>query len=154
MLPAPLNGNVIYFAYGANLSRAHMALWCPDAGALARAFLTGYRLVFRPWADIVPAPQDRVQGALYEVGPRDLVSLEEFKDFPALYHHVRVTVRTAEGPIEAMTFQMNPGHPIVFPDPDYLSLILQGYEDWGLDLGSLAVMDGMNNTMWASPNNR
>jgi len=152
MSSAPLNSDIVYFAYGANLSRAHMALWCPDAVPLERALLCGHRLVFRRWADIVPVRDERVQGALYEVNPRDLVALDEFKDHPALYHHQRVTVQTDRGCVEALTYQMNPGNAIAFPDPDYLNLILQGYEDWGLDLDALAVMDGLRNTIWASPN--
>jgi len=102
----------------------------------------------------VPAPDERVQGALYELGPKDLLSLEEFKDCPDLYHHLHVTVQTEHGPVAAMTYQMNADHDIAFPDADYLSLILQGYEDWGLDLDALAVMDGLRNAMWASPNDR
>jgi gamma-glutamylcyclotransferase (GGCT)/AIG2-like uncharacterized protein YtfP len=152
MSSAPLNGDIVYFSYGANLSRAHMSLWCPDAVPLGRAVLSDYRLVFRCWADIAAARDERVQGALYEVSPRDLLALDELKDCPALYHHLRVTVRTEQGLVEALTYQMSPGHPIAFPDPDHLSLILQGYEDWGLDLDALAVMDGLRNTIWASPN--
>jgi len=154
MRSAPLNGHVVYFSYGANLSRAHMALWCPDAVLLERATLPDYRLVFRSWADVAEARDERVQGALYEVGPKDLLSLDEFKDCPVLYHRLRVVVRTERGPVEAMTYQMNPGHEIAFPDTDYLGLILQGYEDWGLDLDALAVMDGLRNAMWASPNDQ
>ena len=154
MRSAPLTGDCLYFSYGANLSRAHMALWCPDALPLERAALHGYRLVFRSWADIAAAPDEQVQGALYELGPKDLLSLEEFKDCPDLYHHLHVTVQTEHGPVAAMAYQMNAGHPIAFPDPDYMSLILQGYEDWGLDPDTLAVMDGLRNAMWASPNDR
>jgi len=42
-----------YFAYGANLSRAHMQLWCPSSRPLVAATLPNHRLVFRCRADIV-----------------------------------------------------------------------------------------------------
>jgi len=139
------NGDTIYFAYGANVCRAHMALWCPEAVPLVRATLPDWRLVFRTWADIVPSPGDSVQGALYQVGVRDLAALDEFEDCPALYHRVRVAVLTESSAAEVMTYRMNPGHPLALPDPDYLDLILKGYEDWGLDPHLLTVKEGRAN---------
>ena len=142
MDPTPLNGSILFFAYDANLSRAHMALWCPQAVSIAKGKLADYRLVFRTWADIVASRGDEVQGALYEIGPKDLVALDEFEECPALTHHLHVTVRTADGPLSALAYQMNPGHALALPESDYLNLILEGYEDWGLDAGLLAVFNG------------
>jgi len=137
MATAGAESGVVYFAYGANLSRAHIALWCPDALPLARAVLPDHRLVFRQWVDLVPSPGDAVAGALYEVGGRDLAALDEFEDCPRLYRRIRVRTLTEDGARDAMTYQMNPGHPLALPDADYLNLILQGYEDWGLDAAPL-----------------
>jgi hypothetical protein len=131
--PSPLIGNLVYFAYGANLCRAHMALWCPDAEPLCRVFLPHWRLVFRAWADLTPSAPDRVPGALYKIGPRDLASLEEFKDCPRLYRRLHVRVMTESGPVEAMTYRMNAGQRLALPEEEYLNLLLEGYEDWGLD---------------------
>jgi gamma-glutamylcyclotransferase (GGCT)/AIG2-like uncharacterized protein YtfP len=141
MRPSPLVGNLIYFAYGANLSRAHMSLWCPGAEPLVRAILPRHRLIFRTWADMVESPPDRIPGALYEIGPQDLASLEEFQDHPNLYHRLHVRVITESGPVDAMTYQMNPGRPLALPEKEYLNLLFQGYEDWGLDARQLAPLD-------------
>ncbi|HUU09141.1 MAG TPA: gamma-glutamylcyclotransferase family protein [Phycisphaerae bacterium] len=141
MDPTRAGSDLLYFAYGANLSRAHMALWCPDAVPLAPATWPDHRLVFRTWVDVVPSPGDAVQGALYEVGARDLAALDEFEECPTLYRRVRVRVVSQESPFEAMTYRMNPGRTLALPEPDYLGLILQGYEDWQLDRSLLAVME-------------
>jgi len=138
MQATPLGGNTLYFAYGANLSRAHMALWCPDAVPLVRATLPDYCLVFRCWADIVTSQGDRVPGALYEVNLRDLAALDQFEDCPVLYRRIHVRVASERMAFDAMTYQMNPGHPLALPHPDYLELILQGYQDWKLDARPLA----------------
>jgi len=135
---------VLYFAYGANLSRAHMAVWCPQSTPAGRAGLADHRLVFRTWADIVESPGDAVQGALYRVSPRDLAALDEFEECPELYHRINVTVRSDAGQAEAVAYRMNPGHPLGLPDNDYVRLILQGYEDWRLDLAALSVADGIH----------
>ena len=39
MQATPPSADTLYFTYGANLSRAHMALWCPDAVPLVRVTL-------------------------------------------------------------------------------------------------------------------
>jgi len=133
MEPTGLSGGTLYFAYGANLCRAHMALWCPGAVPLARAVLPGYRLVFRGWADIGPAAGQAVWGALYEVTPADLRSLDRFEDHPALYRRVQVRVQAEGLALEAMAYQMQPGRALRLPAPEHLRLILAGYRDWGLD---------------------
>jgi gamma-glutamylcyclotransferase (GGCT)/AIG2-like uncharacterized protein YtfP len=133
MQPFEFVGNQVYFAYDANLCRAHMSLWCPDAEPLSRATLPHYRLIFRTWADVAPSPPDHVPGALYELGPKDMAALDEFEDHPRLYHRLNVLVSTESGPVDAVTYQMNPGRALALPGEDYLNLLLEGYEDWGLD---------------------
>jgi gamma-glutamylcyclotransferase (GGCT)/AIG2-like uncharacterized protein YtfP len=124
---------MIYFAYGANLCKAHMALWCPGSEPLIPAVLPGHRLVFRFWADIVPSAGDNVHGALYQVTKSDLVDLEEFEDCPALSEQVGIEVRSAEGLVDAVTYRMRPGYSFAPPAEEYLRLIEQGYKDWSLD---------------------
>jgi hypothetical protein len=41
------------------------------------------------------------------------------------------------GQVDAMTYRMNPGHPLALPDADYLDLIMQGYEEWDIDMDML-----------------
>jgi gamma-glutamylcyclotransferase len=128
-----------YFAYGTNLSRAHMHLWCPSARPLVAAALPDHRLAFRCWADIVPSEGDRTPGALYEISPVDLEPLDEYEDFPDLYDRIRVTAETESGPVEAFAYRMRPGHVFAPPAPEYLGLIEQGYRDWGLDPALLPI---------------
>jgi len=123
---------MLYFAYGANLCRTHMALWCPESQPVGRADLPDHRLVFRFWADIVPAPGHTVPGALYDVTERDLAALDEYEDCPALYERVRVTVQEADGRREAMTYRMRPGYNLAPPEADYWHLLVRGYRDWNL----------------------
>jgi gamma-glutamylcyclotransferase (GGCT)/AIG2-like uncharacterized protein YtfP len=124
----------IYFAYGANLNRNHMALWCPNATPLETATLADHRLVFRFWCDLLPARSRQVAGALYRLGPGDLRWLDEYEDCPRLYEHKTVLVRTATGgEVEALTYQMKVGHPCAPPEAEYLAIVRQGFVDWGYD---------------------
>jgi len=132
MSPTGFSGGTLYFAYGANLCRDHMALWCPEAVPVVKATLPDHRLVFRYWADIAPSPGDRVPGALYEITGRDLASLDAFEDCPSLYTRIAVRVLTERCFFDAMAYRMPPGRPLALPDPDYLAMIARGYADWGL----------------------
>ena len=134
----------MYFAYGANLCRAHMALWCPESAPMARATLADHRLVFRTWVDVAPSPGDTVPGALYELSPRDLEWLDAFQDFPTLYGRASVRVMTDDGPVDALIYRMNPGRALALPEEDYLKLLVQGYLDWDLAMGVLAALGNAN----------
>jgi len=123
---------MLYFAYGANLSRAHMRLWCPSSVPAGRATLADHRLAFRVWADAVPSPGDEVPGALYRIAASDLESLDEYEEYPSLVERARVTVRTESGPVEAFTYRMRAGRAFAPPADDYLGLIEEGYDDWGI----------------------
>ncbi len=130
---------MLYFAYGANLSKAHMRLWCPSARPVGVATLADHRLAFRFWADLAPSPGDTVHGALYEIADADRAGLDEYEDCPVLYERVPVRVRTEDGPVEAVTYCMKPGYGFAPPAREYLNLILQGFEDWELDVELLPV---------------
>ena len=133
--------SLIYFAYGANLNLAHMKLWCPQSEPLEAARLTDFRLVFRFWCDLLPAPGQYVPGALYRVPQDDLRWLDEYEDCPRLYQRETLTVITADNrPIEAMTYRMRPGHAFAPPDRQYLAIVRQGYIDWNYDPSVLPVM--------------
>ncbi len=130
--------NIVYFAYGANLSRNHMFLWCPHATPLGRATLTGYRLVFRFWCDVMAAPGRTVPGCLYRLGDGDLQWLDEYEDCPRLYERITVTVTTESGErVEAMTYKMKAGQAFAPPNQDYLAIVHVGYRDWGYDVSAL-----------------
>jgi gamma-glutamylcyclotransferase (GGCT)/AIG2-like uncharacterized protein YtfP len=128
---------MLYFAYGANLCRTHMALWCPESKPVAGAVLPDHRLVFRFWADILPSSGHEVHGGVYEVSPRDLVSLDEYEDCPELYDRRTIVVMTPSGAAEAIAYQMRVAYNFAPPAEDYWHLVRKGYEDWGLDSAAL-----------------
>ena len=56
-----------YFAYGANTNLDKMALRCPDARLVSRAWIDGYAFRFRRWADIELSSDDYVIGMLWHL---------------------------------------------------------------------------------------
>lgn len=128
---------MLYFAYGANTSRASMAHRCPGASFLSQAVLPEHELIFRGVADIRPATDKTVTGALWDIDDHDLAALDRFEGYPSLYTRRGVSVildRTRHGFDRALAivYQMTPGRRPSPPADAYLETLVQGYTDCGL----------------------
>ncbi|KAM0666420.1 hypothetical protein ACQRIT_005179 [Beauveria bassiana] len=99
---------VLYFAYGSNLSTAQMRARCPLSTAIGLGFLPRWRWIInsRGYANILPpssppssssssstTTDDGVYGLLYLLPPRDEESLDRFEGVPHAYEKLRCEVR-------------------------------------------------------------
>ena len=124
---------IIYFAYGANLNLHGMGLRCPGCRPLGTGILPDHRLVFRGVADIETAAGEQVHGALYEITPDHLYSLDRFESYPRLYTRKQVEVVTENGEtITATVYQMTKRNGYSPPSNGYLNIILSGCCQWGI----------------------
>ena len=130
-----------YFAYGTNLNRELMRKRCPDSRPGLTATLHNYKLVFVGWsrqwrggvASIKPFRGERVLGAVYELSNLDLSRLDKYEGYPGSYNRLNVKVASDNGElIEAVTYIKAGLAEETKPSPDYLSVITQGYKDWGI----------------------
>ena len=129
MKPAKIH----YFAYGANLSLAGMNLRCPGHQPICRAVLKNYRLTFKGVADIEPAKNQQVHGALYKLTPIHLQVLDSFEGYPRLYIRKTLPVFARSGKqVDAIVYLMNDYHQYASPSSDYLTTILSGCRQWKL----------------------
>lgn len=130
-----------YFAYGSNLNRKQILERCPDSKPKSTATLPNYKLVFVGWsrqwqggvASIRTFRGAKVLGAIYEISDRDFRRLDGYEGYPRNADHLNVTVFTEDSePIQAITY-MRTGQPEeTQPSLQYLTLIQQGYRDWGI----------------------
>lgn len=127
-----------YFAYGLNLNKKQILERCPDSKPMFVATLRNYKLVFVGWsrkwrgavASIKPFRGERVLGGVYEVSEGCLRRLDEYE---ASYNRLKVMVFDEDGePAEAITYIKSEQSEETQPSTGYLSLIQQGYRDWGL----------------------
>jgi len=102
------------------------------------ATLRNYKLVFVGWsrqwrggvASIKPFRGERVHGAVYEVSEGCLRRLDKYE---ASYNRLKVMVFDEDGePTEAITYIKSEQSEETQPSKEYLSIIQQGYRDWGL----------------------
>ncbi len=149
---------MFYFSYAANLNRVHMARLCPGAEALFPAVLENYTLTVRRWFNIEPNAGSEILGGVWQVGEENIRHLDRYEDCPGLYERKTLIVkplssgwneealRGARGPepgrgsgkgkekLECFIYLMNQPFaiPLSSPDPEYLEMVRQGYNDWGI----------------------
>ena len=132
----------LYFAYGSNLNVAQMLDRCPTAKAVTRHTMVDWKLIFRGYADIVPAVGNVVEGGLYEVGPKDVAALDRYEGVSAGFYS-QVAFYLPNGS-PAFFYRMNDGE-IYPPDKKYVKIITAGFVDWNIPINSLeaAVTDAL-----------
>ena len=130
-----------FFAYGSNLNKKQMKERCPDSKPLSAVTLHHYKLVFVGWSrqwrggvtSIKPFRGEKVPGAVYELSERDLRRLDKYEGYPDNYTRVNVTVNNEFGDrIECVTYVKAGQLEETPPSKEYLSVIQQGYKDWGI----------------------
>ena len=127
-----------YFAYGSNLNKTQMLERCPDSKAELIVTLPNYKLVFAGWsrkwrggvATIKRLNGGKVPGALYQVSELCLQRLDRFEEG---YSRMKVTVFSEDGEaLEAVTYVKSGQLEETPPSKEYVSIIQQGYGDWGI----------------------
>ena len=130
-----------YFAYGADLTQKRMRERCPDSQPGFTATLPNYKLVFVGWSRQWRGGEvtirffrgEKVLGAVYEVSEGDLRRLDSGEGYPRNASRMNVTVFSEDGePIPALTYIKTGQSEETRPSAEYLSLIQQGYRDWGI----------------------
>ena len=129
-----------YFAYASNLNHKQMRERCPGSKPVFRATLPNYKLVFLGWsrewrggkASIRLFRGEKVLGAIYDVSEQCLKRLDKYE---SSYNRIKVTVFDEDGEsLEAITYIQASQSEETKPSAEYLSVIQQGYRDWGLVL--------------------
>ncbi|MEO8145069.1 MAG: gamma-glutamylcyclotransferase family protein [Betaproteobacteria bacterium] len=70
-----------YFAYGSNMWDAQMAVRCPQSRKIGHARLAGYRWIIstRGYANVLPSPENQVEGILFMISGSDEEALDKFE---------------------------------------------------------------------------
>ncbi|MEX2131633.1 MAG: gamma-glutamylcyclotransferase family protein [Pseudohongiellaceae bacterium] len=100
----------LYFAYGSNMNKVQMRARCPGSKWLGSAVLPGYRWIIAAdgFANAVPAPEDTVEGVLFEITQADEAALDIYEEVDAgCYAKHVVTLRHAGTTVEALVY-LNP----------------------------------------------
>lgn len=130
----------LYFAFGSNLSVDAMRVRCPAAQKVGPLAVTNIELVFRAVADIRYKKGAVCHGGLWLITPACEAALDRYEGVSVggsrgLYEKVYFPVKDeASGRThQCLAYKMT-RKGIMPPSEYYLSVIIQGYADFGLDL--------------------
>ena len=129
----------LYGAYGSNLNMQQMALRCPRAIPVGSFTLKGWELKFRGVADIEQSDNAEVPIGLWKITQACEHALDIYEGYPHLYGKQICTVKSIKeklGSDSVMIYMMN-REEVYPPSMPYLDCIMQGYEDFGLDVDYL-----------------
>jgi gamma-glutamylcyclotransferase (GGCT)/AIG2-like uncharacterized protein YtfP len=124
----------LHFAYGANMSRAVMRRYAPDAQALGAAELAGHRFMITAdgYASVEPVRASSVHGVLWRITPRDRVSLDAWENIAGgLYRAQTLAVKSSGRRVPALVYLARPGGE-GRPKPGYIELVTAAAREWRL----------------------
>jgi len=132
-----------YFAYGSNLSKKQMTKRCPDSKPISVASLTDHKVIFTGYsikwdggvATVIPSQGDTAMGAIYDVSQVDLDSLDKSEGYHnKVYDRKIFHLTDSMGNILDAIAYYKLGQMIeTTPSKQYLTVIQEGYRDWGID---------------------
>lgn len=129
----------LYLAYGSNLNIDQMKYRCPDAEKIGSTILRGYELVFRGnmrrcgVANIEKKEGSFVPVGVWSISEADEVELDKYEGYPFLYDKEWLTVEIDGKEQRVMAYIMTGTPCYALPVRGYFNIILEGFEDFGLD---------------------
>jgi gamma-glutamylcyclotransferase len=129
-----------YFAYGSNMAAEVMEGMCPRNRFLGVARLDGYRLAFTRRsirtgtgvADVIPATNETVWGALYEIEDDELTAIDRKEGYGWAYTRVMCPVLLEAGGQgqAAVVYTVRVKEPVqVLPSRQYLDCLIAAARD-------------------------
>ena len=122
----------LYFAYGSNMDRAHMARLCRGAEALGVASAENqlYYIAACGYASMTPRRNARTYGVLWKIGAQHIAKLDEYESVKTgLYASAAIPVRHNGKLLRAMIYyacEAKPG----LPKPGYQENVLAAAQSW------------------------
>ena len=99
--------NRFYFAYGSNMNPDRIRQRIPQARPVGTAFILGWRIKERLYADIERSKGGRVDGVLYLLTPSEIYTLDAYEGYPRTYGCVELdALIDPEHKVSAFTYVM------------------------------------------------
>jgi gamma-glutamylcyclotransferase (GGCT)/AIG2-like uncharacterized protein YtfP len=124
----------LYFSFGANMDRAHMARLCHGAEALGIARLDHHQffIAHAGYASIAPKRGAAVHGVLWKVTATHIVKLDAYESVEGgLYRQTLVPVHHGERLLRALAYVASDPRP-GRPKPGYQEGVVAAAREWQL----------------------
>jgi gamma-glutamylcyclotransferase (GGCT)/AIG2-like uncharacterized protein YtfP len=134
----------LYFAYGANLDVATMAVRCPKSRPLGLGRLARYRFAIMEtgFATVVPDARAQVHGLIYDLAVADVAALDRYEEVGrGLYRKiVQPVLRAPVGSARALVYLGTAPRPGA-PAPGYVENIVASARALGLPAAYIAFLE-------------
>lgn len=132
------NTKRLYIAYGSNLNKAQMHYRCKDAKALYRGWLNDYELFYAGsktgnYASVRTCKGKRVPVGMWLTSASDEKALDLYEGYPTFYKKVEFKTEYNGEEYTAYFYVMRKDAVVGKPSDYYVSVVRQGYKDFGLD---------------------
>jgi len=144
---------IVYFAYGSNMSSRRLRYRVPNARVIGRGVLSGYRLAWHKQGsdgsgkcDIVAAhPAEVVYGVLYRLSPEHKPRLDRAEGLGHSYAQCQVEARLLdeEDSVSAVTYYALKIDPTYLPFSWYRDHVLIGAREHGLPDHYIAMIENV-----------
>jgi AIG2-like family len=134
---------MLHFAYGSNMHRALMRRHAPAAQPLGVAELADHRFVITAdgYASVEPARGRLVHGVLWQITPRDRVTLDSWESVArGLYRAEVLPVRHGDGRRPALVYVARlcgEGR----PKAGYMELVIAAAREWNFPENHIASLE-------------
>lgn len=124
----------LYFAYGSNMDRAHMAKLCRGADAMGAAQAENqiFYIAASGYASLAPRRNARVHGVLWRIGPPDRARLDAYEEVQTgLYRAAAIPVHHDGRLMRALVYyaiESRPGR----ARPGYQEKVVAAAREWHL----------------------
>ena len=123
-----------YLAYGMNTNLGGMSRRCPKAESMGKVVLQDYILAFRGCCDIIHAPGQSMECALWNITSECEAALDILEGYPNFYGKKEVKVKYKNRTIRAMIYFMQDRDLLDFPSESYLQMVSEGYRQHNMDI--------------------
>lgn len=134
----------LYFAYGSNMDRGHMAKLCPRAEALgiARIDQHGFFIAAGGYGSIAPKRGAAVHGVLWRITARDRLALDGYEAVgDGLYQPAALPVHHGDKLLRALVYVANDARP-GRPSARYRAAVITAARQWKLPADYVQALEG------------
>jgi len=136
--------SIYFFAYGMLTDPKVM----PAGSMVGKVKLSGFRIEFPRFANIVADPKACVWGVLWKINRVTLATLDYYENVPDMYSRISVSIPLYEKEVTAQAYTMTQKSRIKFaddfPSDSYIKNLEAGYRSAGINMNQLRLLRKLN----------
>lgn len=113
---------------------------CPGSKFISVGILEGHRFVYDGYStkrngavgNVIKSESEHVMGAVFEISPKDLESLDFHEGVPIHYQRTRMTINMKDGSSSEAEIYYREGEKEGKPSKEYRDIVIEGARECGI----------------------